>query len=335
MSLFSIASFLALITVTIAISSSLSSISFSSSSAISKTNTLCSLPTFCTSKNQTLANQFRPAYKIYGQNVNQKFLHRNSRELCNIEHFCATNPPGSYCYVPTADILQSNCSCSPIAYVDCPFGIINLCQRGFVCADAYNDSGIKTATCQRIATMTTIGVATSVTETVTSRFHTVLPTSIVKVHSIRPLHSDSPIRFVSYTSFQLIATSVTSMQQRVTEISSTVTTSLPYTVPAPLTLIIATTSCNGTKQGNTTTQYYNPSTYVTSALSNLCNGPFPINNYYYTATRNVIYDCRPSVTVSVSTAAGSTSLSISVTTSLSSSSVVTSAQIYSSRSSYY
>lgn len=212
----------------------------SSSSSSSSTATFCSLPTICSAILQS-----RPHFKITQPNVNAQFFPTDTTELCNVEHFCSTNPPGSYCYVPSGNILQGDCSCNPIAFVQCPFGVVSFCRRGFVCASAYNNRGIMTAACERILTSTQATFSsTIVTKTTTAIPSTTTSTSI-----------HTPFLDIGGKSTHLIPVSIehTTTRTVTTVTLNEMTTSLPYTLPPIPTIYLETSMCNNTMIGSVTT----------------------------------------------------------------------------------
>ena len=94
--------------------------------------------------------------------LDSKYSPINKSEASKIREFCRSRVPGSYCYS-----LTGNCDHLSSFFVQCPFGIVNVCKRGYGCKNTHNLSGFMTATCMPV-TKTISTMLTSMKATLTT-----------------------------------------------------------------------------------------------------------------------------------------------------------------------
>ena len=107
----------------------------------------CAMPTQCHSQNVSVTPQFNPPIQSVIQLLDSRYLPIDKLEACNIREFCRCRVPGNYCYSPAG-----NCNCLSSVFVQCPFGIVNVCKRGYGCKNAQDSFGFMNATCERFST---------------------------------------------------------------------------------------------------------------------------------------------------------------------------------------
>lgn len=260
--------------------------------------TSCALPLSCAASNSASTVQSRLGSNSLVSSIDLKFLPSNNLEKCSIKSFCSINPPGSYCYVPSEDVLKNNCSCRRVAYIQCPFGIVNLCNAGFFCSQASNKDGMTTAACQRISTSTTISTTTISTHTHTS---TVLHSS-KSIYMVTTTYIlDRPDRTLTKTATQtrtIVETSTVKEINVSTEISK-FQTSLPYYPPSLPNIFVTTIICKGTTQKSRITNTASATHSAFTLSPPLCEGPYLSGINTNQKTFNVIATCVETATVHV------------------------------------
>ena len=118
--------------------------------SVATASELCSIPRSCIASRTVSASETSIEAVL-----ESRFYAQDPVESCNVEAFCRRNAPGAYCYTPVGEMIGRNkCKCLKAAFVQCPFGVLNVCKRGFVCGQSADSLGIMTATCTRLATAT-------------------------------------------------------------------------------------------------------------------------------------------------------------------------------------
>jgi hypothetical protein len=278
----------------------------SPSCSYSITTPSCSVPSSC------IASATAASFQSVSLPIESRFFPLDPIEVCKVEAFCRKNAPGAYCYIPAGEALsRPRCQCLPAAFVECPFGVLNACRRGFVCAQAVDSLGIPTATCTRLATATTMAMP--------------MLTTIVQPTTLQVVRPSSTLIVISSTVYNenpsgkpyVVATSIpftTKIQYQLSTVLSQVTTqwsqqptSLPITLePRPL-VTISVTNCAGAS----TISMPQPLAGEETGLAGLvCRGPYALKT-----TEPFVFKCMGSEVTRTATGASSVSSSVSASTS--------------------
>lgn len=253
--------------------------------------TACAIPTRCSAPNLAANPPFNSNVVPLLDVLDTRFFPTSGVEACNIRNFCMRNPPGNYCYIPTYNLNARNCRCAPVAFVQCPFGLINLCKRGFTCHDGANASGSWTATCQPISTT---NLVTSVFPSAAVFVSTLFGTTILASPMVEV---DNDQTITSYMSSTLGLTNLSSFTTTAfqTSIISGLRPIISYPPIPPM--IISVSSCGGTRVGRETVTNTKLTGIFATIQTGLCVGPFPVNSIFMTKTSYVINHCATTSTV--------------------------------------
>ena len=267
---------------------------FASGNAALLSATVCPLPAYCSQANSSAIASGLSGYKLAQPNVKAKFIPLGSVELCNIGSFCLTHPPGSYCYTPTANLLKGECSCLPISYIECPFGVVNGCRDGFICVSGVNQSQVTTAKCARVSTSTHISVSTRYAYSTVIHLPTTTSTTFFNKQTVQMANlfsEGSTSTVVTVISVHPVSANYATTKYSSTSTSKLIMTSLPYTMNPIRRVSIVTSMCNHTVVGRPTTLPIVVTGMQLVVNSMLCDGPFPNVYNNYTKTAKVIQLC--------------------------------------------
>lgn len=247
----------------------------------------------CRSASVSHTPQFSPYFQSVAPLLDSRYLPIGRLEACNIDNYCRSHPPGDYCYVPSSNVTGGNCDCLPAAFIQCPFGIVNVCKRGFGCMNDFDSSGVMTASCTHFQTLTTMSILTSInvlfstvlTSTGVGNYSTSIQSILTNNGTIKSIQTQaflsSTKTYGTYSTGIVIATSI----------SVRGPTSRNYTFTTIAPIYITATSCNGTIVGNASTVYAKNPGPLAIFQPLLCAPLLPDNAGYNPRTTRIIKQC--------------------------------------------